>query len=208
MSRVHRVAAVGLMVLCGLVVGPLTASASEVVFVSKATEADAAFTSDSNGVTTAIEVISTTIIEMQKGAPVRIDNTMIFVTITDDGTGQQLDFLAGRALTGPSVASDIRGATFGPASIDLESNFLGGAPQTINLGVVWSPSGAVQHDHMLNFFCPPGVCFGMFNIVGTNQPATATLTVSGTVDGLDLSLASFAETSAHIQRTTGVGVFK
>jgi hypothetical protein len=77
----------------------------------------------------------------------------------------------------------------------------------VNLGVIWTPSAATVHNHMLNFFCPPGVCFGMFNLVGDSRAATATLTASGFVDGIDLSQAVFSGTSAVIQTGTGVGVF-
>jgi|SRR5579859_2859527 len=207
MSGVLRLGAVGLAVLCAVILGPVTASASDVVFIDRAAEADATFTSDANGVTTQLEVVTTSITGIDKSSPFEFDSSLVFVTLTNDASGLQTDSLSGFLAVGPSIAPDLQGASFGPTSVPLESNFGCCNPQPINLGVVWSASGAAQHDHMLNFFCPPGVCFGMFDIVGTSQPSTATIAVSGLVDGIDFGQLAFTQTAAVVQEGTGVGVF-
>lgn len=206
MLRAKKWVAVVVAVVAALIVAPVTASASEVVFIDRASEADATFTAVSNGVTVQIEVVATTITGISKGAPAQFTRTLVFASLTDL-TGQQIDFLSGSPFVGPTIAPNLNGATFGPTSVDLQSFFGCCTAQTVNLGVVWTPVAATVHSHMVNFFCPPGVCFGMFNLVGDSRPATATLTASGLVDGIDLSQAIFTATSAVMQTSTGVGVF-
>lgn len=193
--------------VCSLLVASVSASASEVVFITRATESHAVFVSDSNGVTTQIEILSVEHIGVSKGAPVDDKRTLIFVTSTNDISGQQ-DFLFGFTFDTASVSPNLQSASWGPETVNVTSfGFNCCTPQPITLTASWSANGAAQHDHMLNFFCPPGTCFGMFNLVGTSQPANVSFSASGFVDGVDLSQLSWTQTVGTIDQGTGVGVF-
>jgi hypothetical protein len=193
-----------LAVLCiaagAMVVGPLPVDAGGPPLVYHGSDANTSFISDQNGITTQI-IVSSSDYTYSTGA--ENQGTYVSVTLTDDGSGQQIDFLDNFVQTSANFAPNFQTATVAPTSFDLQSYTFGGT-QTITVGAVWTAAGTAQHFTVVSHFCgPPQPCFGIYDQIVTTHLATIALSMNGVVDGVDLSQL-VGSSDARMNSRTGV----
>jgi hypothetical protein len=193
-----------LAVLCiaagAMVVGPLQVDAGGPPLIYHGSDAIASFISDQNAITTQV-IVSSSDYTYSTGAENK--GTYVSVTLTDDNTGQQIDFLDNFVQTSADFAPNFQSAILASTSFDLQSYTFGGT-QTITLGAVWTAVGTAQHFTVVSHFCgPPQPCFGLYNQMVTTHSATIALSMNGVVDGVDLGQL-VGSSDARMNSRTGV----
>ena len=184
-----------------LVAGQLPVGATGAPLIYHGVEVGAFLVSDQNGVTTELRISSS---DYTYSTGVELAGTYVSVTLTDDASGQQIDFLDNFISSTAIFAPNLQSVTLAPTAFDLQSYNSCCEPQTITVGATWTATGNADHRTVVSRFCgPPQPCFGMYNQVVTSRQATVAVTISGTVDGVDLSQLVW-NADAGINSRTGV----
>ncbi len=203
MARFRRLKAVAVLSVAAgtLLVGSLPVEAAGNPLIYHGTEANASFVSDVNGITVMINVSSS---DYTYSTGAELQGTYVAITLTDDASGQQLDYLDAFLTTSADFAPNLQNVTLPPTSFDLQSSTSCCATQTISLGAVWTATGPPEHFTMVSHFCgPPQPCFGLYNVTVTTEEATIAMSISDSPDGVDLGQLG-GTNSALISSRTGV----
>jgi len=184
-----------------LVVGSLPVEAAGNPLIYHGTEANASFVSDSNGITVMINLSSS---DYTYSTGAELQGTYVAIALTDDVSGQQLDYLDAFLPASANFATNLNDVTLVPTSFDLQSATSCCATQTISVGAVWTATSPPEHFTLVSHFCgPPQPCFGLYNVFVTTRDATIAMSISGTADGIDLGQL-VGTSSALISSRTGV----
>jgi len=196
-------------VLLALAAAPLTSStaaeaATTPALVYHVVNAGSGYVADVNGVTIQVFIGSESFRFTGGNTRPDFDATSVSIDLTDDVTGQQSS-LFGFVPTTAVVAANLQSATLAPITVDLEEAISCCDSATVTVSDAWVAAGAQQHTEFIARFCgPPQPCFGMFHNTFTVQPATTGMTISGVVDGIDLSQVAFTSLGGGL--SSGLGV--
>ena len=192
---------------CGAMLGilPVTANAAtDPALVYHATNAGASEQADVDG-TTILVFVQTQSYHFSGGnTRPDFDGISVQVELIDNATGTIVKSFYGFVPGSGTVSANLTSASI-PATTVVVNDDFGDDQATLTAGAEITGSGAATHTHFIARFCgPPQPCFGQFNIVGTERPATSAMTLSGVIDGFDLSQLTFSSNGGGMSNILGV----
>ena len=184
-----------------LVVGSLSVEAAGNPLIYHGNEADASFVSHVNGITVMVRVSSS---DYTYSTGAEVQGTYVAITLTDDVSGEQLDYLDAFLTSSADFASNLHHASLAQTSFDLQSSTSCCTTQTISVGAVWTATSPPENFTLLSHFCgPPKPCFGLYKIIVTTRDTIVAMNISGIADGIDLGQL-VGTNAALISSRTGV----
>jgi hypothetical protein len=193
------------LALAGMLASPLVANASDLpALVYHATLAGGAVVADVDGVTINVNVQSESYRYTGGNTRPDFDAIVVAVSLTSDADGTVIEELEGFVPVSGSVAPDMSSATIPSTTVQIQDVFGGSDQASVTVSAEITATGPANRTQFIERFCgPPEPCFGMFNIVGSERPAAAVLTVSGVVDGIDIGQVPFTSTGGEISSLLG-----